>query len=195
MKLFDIDYRKLPTLLLPTFLRKPVIVSLLHIVSKELDTSGTPGGVYYRFVNQRKENLFYLRYNGQVCHLRAALNDHFFGTVDVSREEGFEIEGAVSTGNWLFVYLEKDEIHDQTLLAHESETAEVESTVKPKWIYKEKDIEAVTTGFTVRYPYDKIEYVDGDGSTKNKERYDKMEKLVNYFRLVSREPDYKPKYN
>ena len=189
MNLFNINYKKLTALLLPTFLRKPVIISLLEIVATEL---GNARGTYYRFEAQRNENLFYLRYTGQVCLLRAALNKHF---LIERREDGFEIEGDVSLGNWLYAYRENDDYHDfaKILLPFESATAEAGSAVEPIYVYREKDIEAITTGFTVLYPLEAVSYIDKIDSREDKEPYDRMVNLVDYFRLASRIPEYKPK--
>jgi hypothetical protein len=193
MQLFNINYRKLAGLLLPTFLRKPVMLSLLNVVARELQNN-----VYDRFMERRRKNLFNLHYNGQVCYLRAALNDYERFGVEKDENgvpvDGFEIEGVMPLGYWLFAYREENEgrVHDSMMiiLARESATAEAESEVKPTWIYKERDIEAVLTGFKVLYPKDKIEYIDRTDCDKDKHLYDQMVELVNYFRIVSRKPDY-----
>lgn len=66
---YKLNVKKLGILLLPTFLRKPIVRAyldvLLHPVSQ----------LYDRWVNFRDDNLFKLEHNGQVCYLRKALND------------------------------------------------------------------------------------------------------------------------
>ena len=98
MKLFQIDYKALVTLLLPTFLRRPVMTAFLRA-----QVSGVQR-VYNRFVKNRNDNLYRLKINGQVCYLRRALNDAF-------PEAGGQIridDGALS-GLWRYAW---DEDYD-----------------------------------------------------------------------------------
>lgn len=68
---YKVDWNKLILLLLPTFLRKPVIFGYLKVLIspvKNLD---------YQWSRMREENLKKLQYNSQKCYLRGALNDAF----------------------------------------------------------------------------------------------------------------------
>lgn len=71
MKVFELDIKKLSILLLPTFYRKTRIVAWLYALVTPLVS------LYYRFTQKRNDDLYKLRHNGQVCYLRAALNDAF----------------------------------------------------------------------------------------------------------------------
>ncbi len=70
-KVYDIDIKKLAVLLLPTFLRKAIMVAWLHCLVTPLVS------LHYTFMQKRKNDLYNLNHNGQVCYLRAALNDAF----------------------------------------------------------------------------------------------------------------------
>lgn len=68
---FEIDYKKLVILLLPTFLRKTRIVYFFQSLITPLIQ------LHYDWSLQRERNLYKLQHNGQVCYLRKALNDEF----------------------------------------------------------------------------------------------------------------------
>lgn len=64
-----VNWDRLVLLLLPTFLRKPVLFGYLRaLVSPIAD-------LHYRWSRMRDDNLKKLSYNGQRCYLRKALND------------------------------------------------------------------------------------------------------------------------
>lgn len=66
-----IDYSRLVILLLPSFLRKPVMIRYLQALILPLDQ------LYYRWSNWREENIYKLEHTGQVCSLEGSLNDKF----------------------------------------------------------------------------------------------------------------------
>lgn len=68
---YKVDFDKLVLLLLPTFLRKPVLFGYLKALVSPID------GLHYRWSKMRDENLKKLSYNCQRCYFRAALNDKF----------------------------------------------------------------------------------------------------------------------
>jgi hypothetical protein len=68
---FDLNIKKLEVLLLPTFLRYPILIKYVWAMANPLDS------LYYQWVQFRNENIYKLKHNGQVCYLRAALNDRF----------------------------------------------------------------------------------------------------------------------
>lgn len=63
--------KQLALLLLPVFWRKPVFTSVLYAGVSELSR------IHTRFMIAKQENEYRLTHNGQVCYLRAALNDAF----------------------------------------------------------------------------------------------------------------------
>lgn len=71
MSKYDIHIKRLGLLLLPTFLRRPLLASLLYAVLTPL------GYLHTRFMLFRQDATYRLGHNGQVCHLRAVLNDTF----------------------------------------------------------------------------------------------------------------------
>lgn len=70
-KIYDVDYKKLALLLLPTFLRNSVLSAFLHAAVAPLSELHTR---FLKFIEEKNVRLFH---NGQVCYLRAILNDKF----------------------------------------------------------------------------------------------------------------------
>lgn len=68
---YEVNIKKLVIWLLPTFLRKPRIISYLFSLSKPLEI------LHYNWQQMRSDNIYKLEHNGQVCYLRKALNDRF----------------------------------------------------------------------------------------------------------------------
>ena len=71
MSAYDVNIKRLGLLLLPTFLRRPLMTSLLYAVLTPLSYLHT------RFLIFRQDAAYRLGHNGQVCDLRAVLNDTF----------------------------------------------------------------------------------------------------------------------
>ena len=92
---FKIDYNRLIVLLLPTFLRRPVLFGLLRAAVSPVDA------LYKRFGKKRNEHLYRLTHNGQVCHLRACLNDRFKSTMGT-----IEIISMERSGEWMYAVTE-----------------------------------------------------------------------------------------
>lgn len=68
---YNLNIDRLLVLLTPTFLRSKVFLGLLGSMSEPLSN------VQNQFLENRSSNLYNLAHNGQVCKLRAALNDRF----------------------------------------------------------------------------------------------------------------------
>lgn len=68
---YKVDFDKLVLLLLPTFLRKPVLYGYLVALTSPI------ASLHYRWSQMRDENLKKLSYNCQRCYFRGALNDKF----------------------------------------------------------------------------------------------------------------------
>lgn len=71
MGFFDVKIKRMALLLLPTFYRKPLLAAFAQSMVQGIST------VHGRFMQWRKEKQYRLTHNGQVCHLRAVLNDNF----------------------------------------------------------------------------------------------------------------------
>lgn len=71
MSLYDIKIKRLALLLLPTSYRKPLMAAFAqHLVQGVNVVCGD-------FMRWRQDRHYRLTHNGQVCYLRAALNDAF----------------------------------------------------------------------------------------------------------------------
>lgn len=68
---YKIDFDKLILLLLPTFLRKPVLFGYVRALITPI------ASLHYKWSRMRDENLIKLSYNSQRCYLRKALNDKY----------------------------------------------------------------------------------------------------------------------
>lgn len=68
---YRVDFDKLILLLLPTFLRKPVLFGYVRALITPI------ASLHYKWSRMRDENLTKLSYNSQRCYLRKALNDKY----------------------------------------------------------------------------------------------------------------------
>jgi hypothetical protein len=89
---FKIDYKKLPVLLLPTFLRKSVLYRLLKAAIKPVVS------LYDAFLTTRNQNNYTINQTGQVCYLRGLLNDAF----DAELRRLYVADGEAS--DWIILY-------------------------------------------------------------------------------------------
>lgn len=89
---YTIDFKRLILSLLPTFLRKPLLYSLLKAMAQPVIS------LYDQFSKSRSENLYKLRITPQVCYLRKMLNDSF----DIDLRGIYISDGNPS--NWVIAY-------------------------------------------------------------------------------------------
>ena len=88
--IFRIDFDKWVLSMLPSLLRRKVMFALCRAAVAPIRS------LYERFVAKREAHNYTLHHNGQVCYLRAALNDAF-GTT------GFNIvDYNDGNGEWLY---------------------------------------------------------------------------------------------
>lgn len=97
MKLYQIDYKRLVLLLLPTFLRKPRLFAFLCALTFGISELHT------KFMKNRDRNLLRIKRNGQVCYLRGMLNEEL--DPDSRR---IRIEDSEAEGNWVFAMDEEE---------------------------------------------------------------------------------------
>ncbi len=71
MGVYDIKIKRLTLLLLPTALRKPLVAALMQSAVQGCNA------IYGSFMRWRGDKGYRLEHNGQVCRLRAILNDTF----------------------------------------------------------------------------------------------------------------------
>lgn len=132
--MFEIDYKRLVVLLLPTFLRKPVLFGLLRAAIRPLEA------LYGSFRTARDGHLFRLTHNGQVCYLQSCLNSTF----GVST---FRIGSVDYEGEWLYAVTESGEKIPLTLGEdNESDTEDVPV------LYGEESLNAAQNDFIVYVP-------------------------------------------
>lgn len=125
--------------LLPTFLRQPVIYGILHAGARVLEKS-----TYNDFVTARTDHNYQLNHNGQVCYLRAVLNDAFGG--------GFDIMDVERKGDRLYAITENG---TGILLTYgeDGNAAEVANGEKVPVVYNEAMLNAAQNSFIVRVPF------------------------------------------
>jgi hypothetical protein len=107
--MFDVNFKKLVMMLLPTFLRRDVMLAWLCTLTAPLIT------LHNTLMLRRTNTLYELNINGQVCRLRKALNDAFnlpSGTI--------RIEDPQEYGAWIFAL---DEGVEPQLIAHDGANA------------------------------------------------------------------------
>ncbi|MFE3848975.1 hypothetical protein ACFX5D_13465 [Flavobacterium sp. LB3P45] len=68
---YKVDFDRLVLLLLPTFLRKPVLFGYVRALITPI------ASLHYKWSRMRDDNLIKLSYNSQRCYLRKALNDKY----------------------------------------------------------------------------------------------------------------------
>ena len=161
-----IDYRKLVILLLPTFLRRPVLMAWLRAMVYPLQQ------LHDRHQSARTQRLYELHHTSQICFIKDALNNEF-GITDYAT--GFEIEDINAPGNWIWVYDENVERFDdeQHMLFDE-----------PTWIHDTASILPPTSAFTVLVP----KHIEIDETNDARIR-----SVVNKYRLASRTFEIKKK--
>jgi hypothetical protein len=68
---YKVDFDRLILLLLPTFLRKPVLFAYVKALIAPI------AALHYKWSRMRDENIRKMSYNSQRCYLRGALNDNY----------------------------------------------------------------------------------------------------------------------
>lgn len=71
MSLYNVRIKRLALLLLPTVLRKPLVAAFMQSAVQGCNI------LHGEFMRWRDKTDYRLRHNGQICHLRAVLNDIF----------------------------------------------------------------------------------------------------------------------
>ena len=161
----QIDYRKLVILLLPTFLRQPVLMAWLRAMAYPLQQ------LHDRHQAARTQRLYELRHTSQVCYIKGALNNEF-GITDYAN--GFEIEDVDTPGNWLWLYNEKD---DEGNIIDIYNNAQHKLFDDPTLVSGTSTILTPTSAFTVIVP---------QSIERNETNDARIRSIVNKYRLASR---------
>lgn len=142
----EINYRKLTAMLLPTFLRRPLLLALLNVVARPLQQ------LHDRHQQARENRLYDLAHTGQVCHIKDALN-HQFGVGNYAATPdyaaGFLIEDISAIGDWLLTYDEAPAFDMDHLVLYDTD---------PTIAYDEEVILVQTKTFIVYVPAD-VDYL------------------------------------
>lgn len=157
---FDIDYKRLVLLLLPTFLRKSRLFAFLTAMTVGIDN------LYSAFKSNRNANITRIRSNGQVCYLQGTLNNELDPTTRL-----ITIKDGEPEGNWLMAY--DQGYHNQLLIRKEpgGETG-------VHLVYSEEKISNNASTFYVSVPW---------ANTKEKEsNTNHLRALLNEYKLLSK---------
>ena len=155
----QIDYRKLVILLLPTFLRQPVLMAWLRAMAFPLQS------LHDRHQAARTQRLYELRHTSQICYIKDALNNEF-GITDYAN--GFEIEDINAPGDWVWIYDENvDRFDDEQHMLFDD----------PTFIHDKSAILPPTSAFFVLVP---------QSITIDETNEARIRSIVNKYRLASR---------
>ena len=155
----QIDYRKLVILLLPTFLRQPVLMAWLRAMAYPLQQ------LHDRHQATRTQRLYELRHTSQICFIKDALNNEF-GITDYAN--GFEIEDINAPGEWVWIYDENvDRFDDEQHMLFDD----------PTFIHNISAILPPTSAFFVLVP---------QSITIDETNEARIRSIVNKYRLASR---------
>ncbi|MBQ3563249.1 MAG: hypothetical protein IJA21_01410 [Clostridia bacterium] len=160
---FKIDYNRLVVLLLPTFLRRPVLFGFLRAAVWPLEQ------LYNKFRTARGEHNYRLTHNGQVCYLRACLNDHFKSNMGV-----FDIISVEREGEWLFAVTETGERVPITISEDN-----ISGTENVPIVYNELMLNTEQNEFIVSVPADIYDTA-----------LEEVKALVNQYKLISKRAIY-----
>jgi hypothetical protein len=94
---FNIDYNRLGILMLPTFLRKPILVNWIQVLLTPI------ANLHYTWKQKRLADWYKLNHTGQVCFLRKVLNDH----LDVSQRRIYIEDGNAFPRKYIYTRAEK----------------------------------------------------------------------------------------
>ena len=168
--LFKIDLNRLALQLLPTFYRQPLIFGILRAALGRLND------VYQSFNDARNAHLYRISHNGQVCYLRAVLNDHF-----KSPHGRFDILSIKREGSWLYAITEAGQ--RIPLAAPEDKINEagqyVDDGVPVPVLYNEIALNTAQNAFIVSVPADLFQTSLPD-----------IIALVNEYKLISKNAIY-----
>lgn len=99
---YDVSFKRMVVLLLPTFLRKPTTITL------GLSSAAPLGRLHNDFLAYKKTTDYRLYHNGQVCYLTAVLNDSFDPIsrriqIAGKEEREWKIIYCRAIGRWMFL--------------------------------------------------------------------------------------------
>lgn len=181
MTIFDISFDKWIASMLPTFLRRPRVFAFCRALCSPLYLGEGERSIYRRFLKSRGDHIYRVSHNGQVCYLRAALNDAF------GLKKGFEIaDPDDDRREWHFA---KDPTMPQQFLAVDERLNQPPSGEEPP----EHPVPILADEVRLNAPRNSfIVYVPGNIYAS---RLDKVKSIVEKFRILSKTPIYTSTYS
>jgi hypothetical protein len=173
--IFTVNFDKWVLAMLPTFMRRRVIFAFCRAMTAPIVK------LHKQFVSARESHLFSLGHSGQVCYLRAALNETF-GTGGAS---GFDIiDDSTNRGEW--IYAKHEDMTNQLYAVDENLNNELEEGAIPEHatpvLGNEYQLNVPLNSFVVLVP--SILYYN---------QLDKVMAVVDKYRLPSKTPIYQRK--
>ncbi|SDC52234.1 hypothetical protein [Williamwhitmania taraxaci] len=170
-KVYEVDFKRLVVLLLPTFLRKPLLYALLKAMARPVVSTHTA------FMAARRQALYKANHTGQVCYLRGCLNDAFD-----AEQRRLYISDAESLG-WCILY-KKETFPPEgkgkpiilTVGAKQSKTLVFADGKGARFVSKQGSVGAVGADFAVMVPMALRGRIDES----------RIVSLVNFYKLASK---------
>lgn len=156
--MFEVDFRKLVVLLLPTFWRERKFIAWLYSLVAPVRT------IHYNFMQLRERHWYDLQHNGQVCYLEKALNDSFDNEL-----RRIEIgEGSSTEQTYIYTHAENRPVY-----------------LSVYYLQSRAEIKKISIDFVVKIPqdvYEREKQTQEDG----KDRFFNIEDVVNYYKLAGK---------
>lgn len=165
---YSIDWNRFILQVLPIDLRNPRLFSYLRALIKPLVY------VHFVFIKKRNRDLYRLRHNGQVCYLRAALNDSF----DIDQRRIQVIGGR--RFNPVYIYTDAEQ-NERYIYTDDEDNRPSGNT----YLYDDSVYADTGVDFIVLIPFEvwnlhKVEVGIGEY------RFYDIEALVNFYKLASK---------
>jgi hypothetical protein len=158
MTVFDTDIKKLVRLLLPAFLRKPVLMALLDALVEPFHLLAA------RINSFRNNNLYRLAHSSQVCDIEGALNDRF----DSNLHRIYITDGAYRNVHYIFLNIEQQKpIYLYT-------AAEIAAGTPQEYLYQQDETGFIAESFIVHIP------------TELQDKTDEIRALTEQYKLAGR---------
>jgi hypothetical protein len=135
MRIFETNIETLSQQLLPTFLRKPLIIAFLAAATKPLVW------LLQRLNYFRNENLYYLAIAPQVCYLESLLNQRYGGGITIT-------DGDFRDSTYIYRDVEQIPV----FVYQESEYEGEEDIPPRKYIYQENEYGFIDVSFYINLP-------------------------------------------
>lgn len=161
-KYYDVNWLGLVGQLMPTMLRKPILLSIVCAIAKQLKT------IHYQWMQERESHYYRLHHTGQVCYLTEALND----LLD-NEQRRIYITDSSETSQWVKCY--HDTSPNRCIIGTEG------GEVSLAKVWRESYLISETKWFIVHLPSD----VYNDSNLLLQAKY-----LTNIYKLLSKRAEF-----